>query len=299
MELTLIGRTGAPSRRYALPTGEFLIGRRPDCHIFLDAPAVAPRHARVFSIDGTAVIYRVADEWPVYVNGDAVDRRVLADGDDIELAHYRLRCIGATARDPATDPAPMAGVETDVGPAAGAAPAALASLENDPIAPGVPDDPPATDAVPGTGFEDHPPPGRDPVSVPAPDSVPTPFSVSAETTEVEVEPPIERAVDPSFHLDVLSGINRGRRVPLTRERVVLGFNRERLVEINQDDGGLLVRLASDQAQAWLNGEPLGEDFSPARTGDVLSVQRIELRIIKGEGTPNEGERTSPAPGNEG
>ncbi|MGA8259347.1 MAG: FHA domain-containing protein, partial [Arenicellales bacterium] len=88
MEL-LIGRDSHAERHFALPSGETLIGRRPDCRIVLDAPAIGPRHARVFSVNGRAVLYAISPEWPVYVNGDAVERRVLAHDDDIQLAHYR------------------------------------------------------------------------------------------------------------------------------------------------------------------------------------------------------------------
>ncbi|HSH42939.1 MAG TPA: FHA domain-containing protein, partial [Arenicellales bacterium] len=92
MELILTAPEGDTRRRYALGNGETVIGRRPDCDIVLDAPSIPERHARLFALDGYVVIRALDSHWPVYVNGEPIDRRPLAHGDEIELGHYRLRC---------------------------------------------------------------------------------------------------------------------------------------------------------------------------------------------------------------
>lgn len=240
MKLTLIDPAGTANRSFALPTGETLIGRRPDCHIVLDAPSIAPRHARVFSVNDRTVIHRVSDDWPVYVNGEAVRRHVLADGDELELAHYRLRCAAGTV-DEAADATAQA-VAGDAGDTGGA------------------DEAPAPESEPRT------------------ESQYEPDSVLEDAAEVRHEDGSPARAPGRFHLEILSGINRGRRVALTRDRAVLGFNRERLLEINRDDDGLAVRLAAADAQAWLNGAPVGDQFTPAGNGDLLSVSRIDIRI---------------------
>lgn len=229
MELTLVGRDGDEGARFTLPNGEVMIGRRPDCHIVLDAPSISPRHARIFCIDGHAVLYAVDGKWPVYVNGHAVNRRVLVDADEIELGHYRLRCTEA-GREPEVEALPPL-VEPAVEEPSAAEPPRAAGPS-----------PPAGDrASSGTGDEAPAPPRR-------------------------------------FHLDILSGINQGRRVALTHDRVVLGFNQQRLVELHNTGEALSLRRISDEADVRFNGEPLADEPAETKPGDMVSLQRIALRI---------------------
>lgn len=362
MELTLSGPGGDRSRRYVLANGETIIGRRPDCRIVLDAPSISARHARLFTVDGHAVIHGIDEARPVYVNGEPVKRRVLAAGDEIELGPYRLRYTdgddAATVQpEPGanseaaheTDPGPL-----ETGPAApperpypvtgdrGAPPAhfslsrgtpmdadaaadvpaepepvTAAPLESEPAAPSFPGpvpetivtvdrehtdaaweiaDPDDKDAAPPDsvepGFEDTVFPDPEPVE---PDRAPP---VETRPTDTEEAPPVaddaafasdddepqaapvegepERAGE--FHLDILTGINRGRRVTLTNDLVVLGFNQQRLVEIRNDDGALSLRRLDDDAAAELNGSSITEEPAEAKPDDVISLQRIEMRI---------------------
>ena len=76
MELMLIGQSDEENRRYTLSNGEIQIGRRPDCDIVLNAPSIATRHARVFSLDEQAVIYGIAPEWPTIVCVSCADERL-------------------------------------------------------------------------------------------------------------------------------------------------------------------------------------------------------------------------------
>jgi len=244
VNLVLLGPDGGEGARYTLANGETIIGRRPDCRIVLDAPSIAPRHARLFSVDGHSVIYTIDEAWPVYVNDTPVERQVLVAGDDIELGHYRMR-YGDTA-----------------------APSTPLGEEQSQVAPDLPD----------TGNEDDDAGAPDPLQ--ADDQEPT-----ASDAGSAGDPPSESPADASgpgpgksYHLDILTGINRGRRVALSRDRVVLGFNQEPLVELRNADGALSLRRLAEHAAAELNGTPLAGEPAEAKPGDVISVQRIELRI---------------------
>jgi len=320
MQLLLIGRDDDTGRRFAVPNGETLIGRRPDCHIVLDAPAIAPRHARVFSLDGRTVIYGLTTEWPIYVNGDTVHRRVLVHGDDIELAHYKLRCVDEAGVDPNEEAgtgaaAEAAGNKEAPDPLAAGArfPEPEATVPIDTADPGAGDAPavdgpqtagnaPIVEDLPAAG--DLPTPGdlSTPEGLPAAGDLSTAGDLPA-TGHMSVDNPqtVDRpAEDPgsedaavdgrllndapaspltiAYHLDILSGINQGRRLDLGHPRVVLGFNQQRLVEIVQEDGTLAVRAIASQTEALINGEPMDDRLTSVGAGDVLSVQRIELQI---------------------
>ncbi len=362
MELTLFGPGGDRSRRYVLANGETLIGRRPDCRIVLDAPSISARHARLFTVDGHAVIHGLDEARPVYVNGEPVKRRVLAAGDEIELGPYRFRYTdgrNAATVEPEPEAIYEAAHETDpgpleTGPAAPpeqpdpvigdrGAPPARSSLsggervdadpaaevpaepgpvtatppESEPAAPSFPDPDPETietvdrehtdaawetadpadmDAAPpdsvepdfeNTVFADPEPvePNRAPPVETRPtgtgDAPPVVDDVAAASDDDEPQAaPVEGEPEPAggFHLDILTGINRGRRVALTNDLVVLGFNQQRLVEIRNDDGMLSLRRLDDDAAAELNGASITEEPAEAQPDDVISLQRIEMRI---------------------
>jgi len=73
------------------PTGpRTLIGRSPDCEIFLDDVTVSRRHA-TFTREGTT--FSVADAGSLngtYVNRDRIDTVVLKDTDEVQIGKYRL-----------------------------------------------------------------------------------------------------------------------------------------------------------------------------------------------------------------
>jgi len=403
MELILTGPEGDTRRRYPLGNGETIVGGRPDCDIVLDAPSIPARHARLFALDGYVVIRTLDSHWPVYVNGEPIDRRPLAHGDEIELGHYRLRFnqqSGAADIDHDAAPSPgkagvpeatsnpaveqaSADIEAGNGPEPlpdaprdnaeadspslldsnaetppNAAPSDPSGPENRPdddvsahsvyagdiaektAARVVPDDEHAgkaslaelpipdvwTDARSQSDASDTRNPFVDAASSAQQGAVGIPEATSSRDTpentgtanapdtaeddepddqvadgteEVNaatgVPPPVfpsprepdqdgpaagraDQDTTPQYHLDILSGINAGRRVTLETDRVVLGFNRQRLVEISNDNGRLSLRRADEDSVAHLNGVPISDEPTTGVPGDVVSVQRIELRI---------------------
>lgn len=351
MELMLYRSGGDEPARYPLANGETIIGRRPDCRMVLDAPSISPRHARLFTVDGHAVIHTIDEAWPVYVNGEPVRRRVLSDGDLIELGHYRIHCVDGASRgqfDAPPESAAAAGGEPDTGDATRATPDPAPDHADQDVAASAADlledhqyspvDVPVDDAVPAAGdietaMDNAVPAGDNPETAVAhaasalhkpdstlgtanataqdigefasdhglPDAMPDATRDDADdrssrglepTTSAVPEDQARREPDATpgmaaetrpreYHLDILTGINQGRRVAMTRERVVLGFNRQRLVEITNQDGTLSLRSIDAEAAARLNDQPITEEPVAAGPGDIISLQRIDLRIHQG------------------
>lgn len=418
MELIHLVPASGEARRYTLANGETIIGRRPDCRIVMDAPAIRHRHARLFSVDGSTIIHGIDDAWPVYVNGEPVQRRVLADGDEIELGPYRMRYVDGSrperAHDTPTapDPYPAGDLDTDASANEPVPGPFTPAVEDDPL----PESPPVSagehdeseDAAPlffnpmtatadpheSADDDDQPYPGSaesEPEEIadyptpaaaveqtdlpwsadetipptdddavpesttnealsaspahedeleslldaidpwPHPDDTdPRPVNDEIDPYQHASEPDRDSAADtidpqpaddefdrsseanptatqpagdatdsmpsvnedesqraagtrqpdagPDYHLDILTGINQGRRVTLTQDLVVLGFNRQRLVALHNDAGALTLRRIDDEAVAHLNGAPISDEPTEARPGDVISLQRIDLRV---------------------
>jgi hypothetical protein len=81
------GRSG---ETFGLTESPTVIGRSPECGIFLDDVTVSRTHA-VFTQEGDH--WRLDDQGSLngtYVNRERVDSAVLSDGDEIQIGKYRL-----------------------------------------------------------------------------------------------------------------------------------------------------------------------------------------------------------------
>ena len=75
------------SRRKAVRT---LIGRSPECHVFLDDVTVSRRHAELVR-DGDAFSIRdLGSLNGTYVNRKRIESAVLEDDDEVQIGKYRL-----------------------------------------------------------------------------------------------------------------------------------------------------------------------------------------------------------------
>jgi hypothetical protein len=81
------GRTGETF--YPKPE-RTLIGRSPDCDIFLDDVTVSRKHAVLTEHDGRFVIEDQGSLNGVFVNRKRVESAELEDGDELQIGKYRL-----------------------------------------------------------------------------------------------------------------------------------------------------------------------------------------------------------------
>lgn len=77
-------------RKYELGRGEYLVGRRSDCEIFVPDMRVSRRHARIAKIDGHWTIKDLGSNNGTYVNSERIKTKVLVHGDEIRIAHNTM-----------------------------------------------------------------------------------------------------------------------------------------------------------------------------------------------------------------
>jgi hypothetical protein len=81
---------GRAGETFAFNESPTVIGRSPDCGIFLDDVTVSRKHA-VFTKEGDR--WKLEDQGSLngtFVNRERVDSAVLSDGDEIQIGKYRL-----------------------------------------------------------------------------------------------------------------------------------------------------------------------------------------------------------------
>jgi hypothetical protein len=81
------GRAGEHFKPAGLRT---LIGRSPDCDIFLDDVTVSRRHAVLVDDGGRFSIEDMGSLNGTFVNRERIDRAELEDGDEVQIGKYRL-----------------------------------------------------------------------------------------------------------------------------------------------------------------------------------------------------------------
>jgi pSer/pThr/pTyr-binding forkhead associated (FHA) protein len=81
---------GIAGQTFHPPEGKTLIGRSPECQIFLDDVTVSRRHAELERAGETFTIRDLGSLNGTYVNRRRIESTVLADDDEVQIGKYRL-----------------------------------------------------------------------------------------------------------------------------------------------------------------------------------------------------------------
>ncbi|MEX0834561.1 MAG: FHA domain-containing protein [Nitriliruptor sp.] len=81
--------------RFLLDREQTTIGRHPDADIFLDDVTVSRRHAELHHTDDGVVVRDLGSLNGSYVNGERVEERVLASGEELQIGRFKLLYVGA------------------------------------------------------------------------------------------------------------------------------------------------------------------------------------------------------------
>jgi hypothetical protein len=88
----LVVRAGGGRAGESFDTGGLrtLIGRSPDCHVFLDDVTVSRRHAEIVRENDTYVIRDLGSLNGTFVNRHRIESSVLAADDEVQIGKYRM-----------------------------------------------------------------------------------------------------------------------------------------------------------------------------------------------------------------
>jgi phosphoserine phosphatase RsbU/P len=78
-------------RRCKLHDGDYIIGRRSDCQIFVPDMRVSRQHARVYRVAGTWHVEDLGSNNGTFVNGGRVQQARLHQDDEILIANHRIK----------------------------------------------------------------------------------------------------------------------------------------------------------------------------------------------------------------
>ncbi len=78
-------------RRYKLTEGDYIIGRRSDCQIFVPDMRVSRQHARIHRVNNDWTVEDLGSNNGTFVNGERVQSTALSHDDEITIANNRIR----------------------------------------------------------------------------------------------------------------------------------------------------------------------------------------------------------------
>jgi hypothetical protein len=81
--------------------GTVVVGRSPECALFLDDVTVSRTHAELSAVDGGWEIHDLGSLNGSYVNRRRIDRQTLAGGDEVQIGKYRFVYLAAAPGDQA------------------------------------------------------------------------------------------------------------------------------------------------------------------------------------------------------
>ena len=87
----LVVRSGGRAGESFVPAGErTLIGRSPDCDVFLDDVTVSRRHAELLAEGGRYTIRDLGSLNGTFVNRRRIESAQLEDDDEVQIGKYRM-----------------------------------------------------------------------------------------------------------------------------------------------------------------------------------------------------------------
>ncbi|MEM9489828.1 MAG: SpoIIE family protein phosphatase, partial [Myxococcota bacterium] len=78
-------------RRYKLVSGDYILGRRSDCQIFVPDMRVSRQHARIHRENAQWTVEDLGSNNGTYVNGERIQNAKLSHDDEITIANNRIR----------------------------------------------------------------------------------------------------------------------------------------------------------------------------------------------------------------
>ena len=226
----------------ALKRERMTIGRRADNDVCLSNLAVSGEHAVVVTILADSFLEDLGSTNGTLVNGRTVAKHFLRDRDQIDIGRHKL--IYCTDDDTKIEPEVVTGITRVVSRTLGE----MAETAKPFMRPGRDAPPPAAAAAATTPD-------------PAPADVPSPATAS---------------------IKVLTGINAGASMPLTKAETTIGRPGVQVAAIVQSGTAFLIKRIEGGGAPIVNGQAIGQEGTELARGDQIDIAGTLLEFVAPE-----------------
>ena len=246
MPKLILSMDGLVLKEIELDKNRISIGRKPSNDVQIDNLAISGEHAVITTILDDAFLEDQNSTNGTYVNGQPVKKHVLQNNDLVELGKYRLKFIKDSAA-PAVSPSEL--VET-------------AALK--PIALNADGDLVSTQVI------DQPEPEAEPTD-------PVATQILDPQTPEAAEP--EPAPGNEGVLQVLSGSNAGRELPLTKNLTTIGKPGVQVAVITKRPHGYFITHVEGASFPSVNGTTLDAQAQRLADQDVIEIAGVKMSFF--------------------
>ncbi len=250
MPKVILSMDGQVLNEYTLLKERTTIGRRPHNDIAIDNLAISGEHAVIVTILNDSFLEDLGSTNGTMVNGVPVKKHFLQTGDTIELGKYTLKFMGEHAGRGAGGEDQFEKTQILRPPVAKPAPE---------LAPAAPIRPMNTTQEIPTGLPPMPP-----LDEPMPDTISPRIAPSAERQGV---------------IQVLSGGNAGREMPLTKPITTLGRPGVQVAVIAKRPDGYFLTHVEGTSYPSLNGMPVSTEAKLLHDHDIIEIAGVKLEFF--------------------
>lgn len=241
MPKLILSMDGLVLKEIPLDKERLTIGRKPINDIQIDNLAISGQHAVITTILDDAFLEDQNSTNGTYVNGQPIKKHVLHNNDVVELGKYRLKFIADSAQ-PRMSPSEF--VDTAV---------LKPILEGSPV-----------EAIGGSAARSE--------------------SSTATQTLVQRLDERERASDDATGprlgvIQVLSGVNTGRELELSKSLTTLGKPGKQVAVITRRMNGYFITHVEGPSFPLVNGRALGAEAQRLADHDVIEIGGVKMEFF--------------------
>ena len=252
----ILSMDGLVLKEILLSKERMTIGRKPHNDIQIDNLAISGEHAVIVSILNDSFLEDLGSTNGTFVNGQAVKKHFLQNGDTIELGKYRLKYVAEVPQQTTN-----------------------ADFEKTMILrPGAAQKPPAEPAAPAPSA----------APAPAPAAPVEPAFAAHTSTSPGMAPhpapsaPAAAAALPLGAIQILSGGNAGKEMELTKTLTTLGKPGVQVAVIARRPHGYFITHVEGASFPVINGKTLDAQAHQLADHDVIELAGVKMEFfIKG------------------
>jgi pSer/pThr/pTyr-binding forkhead associated (FHA) protein len=280
MAKLILSLDGQVIKEYTLNKERTTLGRKPHNDIQIDNLAVSGEHAIIMTILNDSFLEDLGSTNGTLVNGQPVKKHFLQNNDVIEIGKYKLKY--ASEASPSMSQADFEKTMVLRAPAT-AAPKAEPRKPSD-----TQTNIQAVQSVPGLSDTATNPqsaqaakPALAPAAQPAPAAAPTP-TTAGQPPNASVPPPAQpaaAAAQPMGTIQILSGPNAGKELPLSKPLTTLGKPGVQVAVIAKRPQGYFITHVEGANFPVVNGKALDSQARPLSDHDIIELAGVKMEFF--------------------
>ncbi|TAK90426.1 MAG: FHA domain-containing protein [Burkholderiaceae bacterium] len=261
MTKLILSKDGKILQQLLITKERVTIGRRPENDIVIDHKAVSGVHAAIITIVNDVFLEDLNSTNGTWVNGNAVKKHFLQNGDVIELGKYQLQF----SSDNASHARIVGRLErTGSYPAYGFAEAPLVQAETKPVTPA----PSPSEAPPAPSAE-----SAEPLELAEAVADINPISRPMQEVVQNIAP-LNQGV-----LQVLNGPRLGKEIHLNKSITTLGTPKIQVIAISRRPQGYFLTHVEGEQKPIVNGAEIGAAAHALQENDVIELAGTKLMFF--------------------